>query len=889
MAGPVSGRRIKRRTLRNVTIVAVVTIVVLAMLVVAYHFSALRSEKAKQDNLAELETTANHIGEVVSQPLNQIAGQLDKILKEHDFASLFIAADMNALSGKAEALKEIIPSALKVRLFPPGQYQLDRESKPPLGYASLDLLKQAEQSVNRMGAEVHAFGNPDAHLVLVRRITDDADALLGLLHLSLEVAPFISLDEAAKGVGGYVELVQVIGGRRLLLNKAGNAKFRQGEPVVTREVPGTHWRINYWSVVSTITEDTQNPGSNYFYVIILFSALVVIAIVFILRGKKSVVINPEDVQGNHEIVYAGAVKAIMDGLHPGLEKLIPGSSSKIDPDTSHPKISQGLSGSDDITAFTRPATDTPSTGNNILQSPHSKHARSEVHENHKPAATAKPAVNVKSSTAEKHTKPVVHEKPKPVTPAKDTTAQSVAPEQANVISADIFRAYDIRGVVGKTLTVHAVHEIGRAIGSEAKARGQLGIVVGRDGRISSQELSDALIMGLRASGCDVIDIGLVATPVLYFATFHLETGSGVMVTGSHNGPEYNGLKIVIDNETLSGEAIQSIRQRIEAGDMNSGQGKLQSVDITSDYLRRVTEDIPVALGGAFKVVVDCGNGAAGGIAPQVYRAMGHDVIELYCDIDGKFPNHHPDPSQPGNLQALIARVKETQADIGFAFDGDGDRLGVIDGEGNIIWPDRQMMLFARDVLSRNPGAPVIYDVKCSRYLKSIIEKSGGKPTMWKTGHSLIKNKMKEINAPLAGEMSGHIFFKERWYGFDDAIYAGARMLEILTRSKARPVDVFADLPGGVATHELRISLPEKYHSQFMQVLKKKMSFQGAEITDIDGIRADFPEGWGLIRPSNTSPCLIARFEAEDKNSLAKIQKDFRDLIHLVTPDLKLPF
>jgi phosphomannomutase/phosphoglucomutase len=457
------------------------------------------------------------------------------------------------------------------------------------------------------------------------------------------------------------------------------------------------------------------------------------------------------------------------------------------------------------------------------------------------------------------------------------------------IPASIFRAYDIRGVVGKTLTVNAVQTIGQAIGTEAKERGQLGVVVGRDGRTSSPELADALISGLRASGCDVIDIGLVATPVLYFSTFHLETGSGVMLTGSHNGPEYNGLKIVIDNETLSGDAIQSLRQRVESGNMNTGQGSLQSADITADYLRRVTEDIPVALGGAFKIVVDCGNGTAGGIAPQVYRAMGHDVIELYCEIDGNFPNHHPDPSQPENLQALIAKVKETQADIGFAFDGDGDRLGVVDGEGNIIWPDRQLMLFARDVLSRNPGASVIYDVKCSRYLKAIIETSGGKPIMWKTGHSLIKNKMKEINAPIAGEMSGHIFFKERWYGFDDAIYAGARMLEILAGMKTRPADVFADLPGGISTPELRIPLPEKYHAQFMQAMKKKMSFEGAEITDIDGIRADFQNGWGLVRPSNTSPCLTARFEAEDKTALEKIQNEFRDLIHSITPDLKLPF
>ena len=443
--------------------------------------------------------------------------------------------------------------------------------------------------------------------------------------------------------------------------------------------------------------------------------------------------------------------------------------------------------------------------------------------------------------------------------------------------------------MGKTLSATIVREIGRAIGSEANERGQQSIIVARDGRTSSPEFGDALIEGLRASGRDVIDIGVVPTPVLYFATHHLETNSGVMLTGSHNGPEYNGLKIVIDGETLSGEAITAIRNRITNKEMSEGQGSLQAVDISADYLRRITDDIPVALGGAFRIIVDCGNGVAGQLAPQLYRALGHDVVELYCDIDGKFPNHHPDPSQPENLQSLIEIVKEEGADLGFAFDGDGDRLGVVDGEGNIIWPDRQMMLFARDVLSRNQGASIIFDVKCSRHLKAVIEESGGKPLMWKTGHSLIKSKMKEIDAPLAGEFSGHIFFKERWYGFDDALYAGARVLEILTKSKSSPTETFAELPDDISTPELRIPLAEKHHAKVMEIMKKKMTFEDAEVTDMDGLRVDFSDGWGLVRPSNTSPFLVARFEAESDEAMERIQKGFRDLLHSVSADLKLPF
>jgi phosphomannomutase/phosphoglucomutase len=462
--------------------------------------------------------------------------------------------------------------------------------------------------------------------------------------------------------------------------------------------------------------------------------------------------------------------------------------------------------------------------------------------------------------------------------------------QAQVgIPPEIFRAYDIRGVVSETLSATVVREIGRAIGSEAYERGQQVVAVARDGRISSPELGDALIEGLRVSGRDVIDIGVVPTPVLYFATHHLETNSGVMLTGSHNGPEYNGLKIVLAGETLSGDKITAIRNRIINNEISEGQGSLQAVDISVDYLRRITDDIPVALGGAFKVVVDCGNGVAGLLAPRLYRAMGHDVVEICCDVDGNFPNHQPDPSQPENMQLLIDKVKEEGADLGFAFDGDGDRLGIVDGKGNIIWPDRQMMLFAKDILTRNQGASIIFDVKCSRYLKAIIEANGGKPLMWKTGHSLIKSKMKEVGAPLAGEMSGHIFFKERWYGFDDALYAGARALEILTKSKSSPTETFAMLPEGISTPELRIPLAEKHHAKVMEVMKKKMAFEDAEVINIDGLRVDFSDGWGLVRPSNTSPYLIARFEAETEEALESIQTKFRGLLHSVSPDLKLPF
>ena len=447
------------------------------------------------------------------------------------------------------------------------------------------------------------------------------------------------------------------------------------------------------------------------------------------------------------------------------------------------------------------------------------------------------------------------------------------------IPASIFRAYDIRGVVGRTLTVDVARLIGQGIGAIAAEQAEQAVIVGRDGRHSSPALAGALIEGLRASGRDVIDIGMAPTPLLYFATRHLPANSGVMVTGSHNGPEYNGMKLIVAGRTLFGEALQTIYQRILAGDFRRGNGALSRAEVRDDYLKRVISDTPP--GGnatALDMVIDCGNGAAGVVAPELFRALGHRVDEMYCEVDGAFPNHHPDPSQPENLEALIDRVLATGADIGLAFDGDGDRLGVVDSNGHIIWPDRQLMAFARDVLSRNQGASIVYDVKCSRYLKTVIETAGGVPLMWKTGHSLIKSKMEAEQAPLAGELSGHIFFKERWYGFDDALYAGARLLEILVQSGMSSATLFAGMPEGVSTPELRVQLPETEHRAYMRKLRANADFPDAQIIDTDGIRVEFADGWGLVRPSNTSPVLTVRFEADDDAALKRIQAQFRTLL-----------
>jgi phosphomannomutase / phosphoglucomutase len=458
---------------------------------------------------------------------------------------------------------------------------------------------------------------------------------------------------------------------------------------------------------------------------------------------------------------------------------------------------------------------------------------------------------------------------------------------AGAIDRSIFRAYDIRGVVGKTLTAPVAMLIGQAIGSLNRARGLSQICVARDGRLSGPQLTDALIAGLRASGCDVIDVGMVPTPVLYFATYHLNTGSGVMVTGSHNPPDYNGFKIVIGGQTLAEDAIQELFARIVEGNLTHGMGGLQSVDVKDDYLDRIVSDVQTSR--KLRVVIDAGNGVAGVIAPQVIEGIGCDVEQLYCDVDGTFPNHHPDPSDPHNLAALILSVKRMDADIGLAFDGDGDRLGVVTRAGEIIYPDRVLMLFAQDVLTRNPGAAVIYDVKCTGQLAEVILRAGGSPLMWKTGHSLIKAKMREEDAALAGEMSGHFFFAERWYGFDDGIYSAARLLEILALRDESPEEVFAELPKGVSTPELKIEMNEGEHYAFMERFRERAKFPGARVTTIDGVRADYKDGWGLVRCSNTTPCLVLRFDAVNKIGIERIQDSFRSQLLSVDSNLKLPF
>jgi len=455
------------------------------------------------------------------------------------------------------------------------------------------------------------------------------------------------------------------------------------------------------------------------------------------------------------------------------------------------------------------------------------------------------------------------------------------------VPAEIFRTYDIRGIVGRTLTPAIVREIGRALGALGRERGAPTFALGRDGRLSGPELSAALTEGLLSAGADVIDIGMAPTPVAYFAAHHLGCGSCVAITGSHNPPDYNGLKMVIAGATLWGEDVQELRRSIETGKLSKGSGKRSTANVLDAYVERIGGDVRLAR--PFRIAVDCGNGVAGMLAPRLYRRLGCEVEELYCEVDGRFPNHHPDPSQPKNLRELIEKLKTGKSELGLAFDGDGDRLGLVAKDGEIIYPDRQLMLLAKDVLSRNPGAEIIYDVKSTRLLAPWIERHGGKPTIWKTGHSLIKAKLKETGALLAGEMSGHTFFKERWYGFDDALYGGARLLEVLSKEKDAE-RALKGLPNAPSTPELHWALEEGEPHALVAKLQASKPFPGAErVLTIDGVRVEYADGFGLARASNTTPVIVIRFEADNLAALERIKRDFRAALQPLKPNAPLPY
>jgi len=802
---------------------------------VVYLQTVLELEAAEQN---QSELTAGMFAGSYRQWVDRQVATAELVSKDPQLARLLTDGTEEELTAKAESLAYLFPSSVRVRLLRPGIDEVDLEASPPIGYAALELLKHSETQDTPPPVEVHMSGTPQQHINLVRRILDPSGRrIVGHLMVSFSVQQLQKLWGHGE-INGYAELQQVAGATPLVIGSYGAAASRREAPDSQAAVAGSRWRVAYWA------SDRSQLGSSVLMTTAglagAVAAILLAVLVWFIFRRVGLALRRD------QATLLSIVKDMNEG--------------RVKPDYSNALAEMH----DTIELMARAA----SAGA----------AR---------VASAVAAEEEQAGSSSSRTEAVVDEV------GADLLFDESALDIARVdvaqgkVDPDIFRAYDIRGIVGETLSADVAYEIGRAIGSEAYFRGEQTVVVGRDGRLSGPDMMTALIRGLKATGRDVKDIGQVPTPVLYFAAQYLGTNSGVMVTGSHNPKDYNGFKIVLAGETLANEAIDSLRQRIESGDMLTGEGSVEEVSVLPDYIERVKSDVQLVR--SIKVVVDCGNGVAGEVAPQLLQALGCEVVELFCEVNGNFPNHHPDPGKPENLAALIQAVQEHGAELGIAFDGDGDRIGVISSQGEIIWPDRLLMLLAIDVLSRNPGALIIYDVKSSRHVADVVAEHGGEPLMWATGHSIIKAKMKESGALLAGEMSGHIFFKERWLGFDDALYSAARLLEILANQQSSSSDLFATLPDSMNTPELNVPMAEGEPKLFMEKLLNSAHFENARIATIDGLRAEFERGWGLVRASNTTPSLVLRFEADDELALSAIQDEFRRVMLQVDPGLLLPF
>jgi phosphomannomutase/phosphoglucomutase len=771
--------------------------------------------------------------------LQTLLNQTNRLATSARLSQLVDGADATTISLEEARVRETIPHALRVRLIRLGEAHVDRDSQPPFIFTSVDLVNRIEagesvfpEAINANGRWVMSIAAP------IKRPSESK--VNGTLFLYLDMNAIS--DSFATHLPGGIELMQSFG------NNPGTAIMSVGAVTEdnkhVRALNNPNWHLAFYpnNALSTAV-----PAGMMLYLLPALAALL-IALIMTLVGIGR---------------FATSLAADFAHLKNQLLDVTTGQYQ--------PSRGYSLAAFIDLDDHLQQLRHAPPPGNQSLPGKNETEASESG-----ASASIDPVLlaSVSAEIARLDTDPLA--------------ATATPPEPDAVINTDlslIFRAYDIRGVVGETLTPAVIYKIGMAIGSEAADTGQSSLLVGADGRLSSPEVMEALVDGILATGTNVISLGAVPTPVLYFGTHTTETRSGVMITGSHNPPEYNGFKSVLDGRTLVETDIARLYKRFLAEQFSSGAGQLTEMDIREQYIEAISDDIVVAQ--PLRVVIDCGNGIAGEIAPDVLMNLGCEVIPLYCDVDGNFPNHHPDPTIAANLTDLILMVKSQEADLGIALDGDGDRLVAVTSSGVIIAPDQLLMLFAKDIVSRNPGSDVVYDVKCTRHLNSIISGFGGRPIICRSGHSYLKEKMVETDAVLGGEFSGHICFKERWFGFDDGLYAGARLLEIVGSQTAGLDDLMGEFPQTVSTPEIQIPVSDADKFDRISALIDSNKFDDGSISLIDGIRVDYSDGWGLVRASNTSPCLTLRFEADDDTSLRRIQNMFRD--NLLNIDKSLTF
>ena len=786
--------------------------------------------------------------------IQAIKRRTDALANADETINALVAGDRDQIKALSQRLTRQHGYARRIEIVPKGQAELDQRGSVPIGFAARDVIERAEKQPF-VGPEI---SNAQEDLLFVAQPILQDGVIRGVLFIALDkngllLAPLSAMGDTA--AFGQVKIEQTVKG-------AKTEVFRFGEQGTSEDAIETPLTAPQWLMVFEPNAGALSPSNQ----ITTLATAGAVMLGFFLAGIAFSFSSLSKKVEKDSDMLADYLSQLMRGRSPSIDRYqlpmfqqlaLAAAQHKQGKESATAKKSAGKGDPADLLA------DDDDDGPTEAE-PASKDDLLDDNESFLEVEAA--------SVADDNFGIEVSEDVGPVEMGLD-------------LSDDIFRAYDIRGITTKNLTEDVVYWIGRAFAVEAKSKGQERVAIGRDGRHSSAPLRDALARGLNEGGCDVIDIGQVPTPLLYFATHALDTGTGIMITGSHNPPDYNGLKMMIAGETLAEERIQGLKKRLQDNELTEGEGEIEEMDLNDHYLDRVLESVVVAQ--PCKVVVDCGNGVAGELAPRLLEELGCEVVPLYCNIDGDFPNHHPDPAEPENLKDLIDVVKDEKADIGLAFDGDGDRLGVVTPSGDIIWPDKMLMLFAQDIVGRNPGADIIYDVKCSRHLNNVISEYGGRPIMWRTGHSHMKAKLKETGALLAGEFSGHICFAERWYGFDDALYSAARLLEILGAESKSVDEVFAQFPVTFATPELKINTTEQRKFEVIDALAKNADWGDGTVTDIDGVRVDFADGWGLIRASNTSPVLSLRFEADGQAALERIQKEFQAALNDIDPELSI--
>ena len=801
---------------------------------------ALFAQQAIQSGASRsARATAQSVSEAVAARLaGAVTARRDLlalVLSEGRAAAALSSGDPSAIKAEEAVIQQRVAGLLQVRLLPRDASQPDPAGAAPLGYAGLDLLRRTVDSGRPSAAEIHQIKSGAPYLAMALPV-NVAGGNAGVLFAAWDMRFLVGLLEQSPAFQGRLQLVQGGDGGYVLAKGPGGQDGPLTEGAV--EVPDSIWKVSYGT-----DPDTGGMGG------LLTMASVVAA------GGLALLLS----------VFL-QWRALARDLRADMGTLVNLGEAILRRENGAARQAQVASTRDAI----------------ALLSQYARESRE------MPATAAAPAVRravpmggLPQSRTQGMEVEELDSDPAELLAARPRKAPKID------IPDTLFRAYDVRGVVGQALTGPFAELLGQAVATLVQEQGGHRVAVARDARPSSPQLAEALVRGLNAGGCDVLDIGQAPTPLLYFAMHTQPVQAGVVVTGSHNPADYNGFKIVIGDRVLDGDELLALRRRMLEGVFSQGNGSIERVDLVAEYVEAVVREVQLAR--PLKVVVDAGNGVAGDLAVATLEALGCEVVPLFCEPDGSFPNHHPDPSQPDNLASLMLEVQAQDADIGIALDGDGDRLGVIDNTGANVWPDSILMLLAADILGRHPGVDILYDVKSSRHLASFILGHGGRPIMWKSGHSRMRAKMLETGALLGGEFSGHLFIKERWFGFDDAVYAAVRVLELLALEPRGASELFAELPSSPSTPEYHLMLEEGQSRELMRALDAHKVFDDARLVELDGLRVEFGSGWGLIRPSNTTPSLTFRFEADDERSLEEIKSRFRDLLRRVAPDMQAPF